>query len=147
MILIGCSNGETVSVIQSCPTLWEPMSPPGSSVHGILQERILEQVVILFSRGFSQPGNRTQVSYIAGGFFTVWATRKTQQRFHNLLKQRFQIWFSVGIRKKEGKKKLDWTSKGKSIIPVNKMKEHSRIKSHWYHFKPFLSSEISPKFV
>ena len=51
------------------------------------------------------------------------------------------------LERKKEKKKLDWTSKGKSIIPVNKMKEHSRIKSHWYHFKPFLSSEISPKFV
>ena len=74
MILIGCSNGEIV--VQSCPTIWEPMncSPPGSSVHGILQERILEWV-ILFSKGFSQLGTWTQVSYIIGGFFTVWATR------------------------------------------------------------------------
>ena len=40
---------------QSCPTLWDPMdcSPPGFSVHGILQARILEWVVIPFSRGSS----------------------------------------------------------------------------------------------
>jgi len=40
---------------QSCPTLWDPMdcSPPGSSVHGILQARILEWVAIPFSRGSS----------------------------------------------------------------------------------------------
>ena len=43
---------------QSCPTLWDPMdySPPGSSVHGILQARILEWVAIPFSRGSSRLG-------------------------------------------------------------------------------------------
>ena len=61
---------------QSCPTMCNPMicSPPGSSVHSILQARILELVVISFSRGSSRPRNQTQVSRvscIAGGFFTV----------------------------------------------------------------------------
>ena len=53
--------------------LCDPMdcSPPGSSVHGILQARILEWVAIPFSRGSSQPRDRTLVSYIAGRFFTV----------------------------------------------------------------------------
>ena len=45
-------------------------------VHGILQARILEWVAFPFSRGSSQPRDRTQVSHIAGGFFTSWATRK-----------------------------------------------------------------------
>ena len=55
-------------ITQSCPTLCNPVncSPPGSSVLGILQPRILEWVAISFSRGTSQPRNRTQVSYIAG---------------------------------------------------------------------------------
>ena len=44
-------------------------SPPGSSVHGILQTRILEWVAIPFSRGSSQPRDWTQVSCIAGRFF------------------------------------------------------------------------------
>ena len=44
-------------------------------VHGILQARILEWVVIPFSRGTSQPRDRTQVSHIAGRFFISWATR------------------------------------------------------------------------
>ena len=48
-----------------------PWSLPGSSVHGILQARILEWVVILFSRGSAQHRGRTQVSCIAGGFFTT----------------------------------------------------------------------------
>ena len=46
-------------------------SPPGSSVHGILQARILEWVAISFSRGSSRPKDRTRVSCIASRFFTV----------------------------------------------------------------------------
>ena len=50
-----------VLVSQSCPTLYNPVdcSPPGSSVHGILQARGLEWVAISFSRGSSQPRNQT----------------------------------------------------------------------------------------
>ena len=59
-----------MKVAQSCLTLHNPMDLPGSSVHGILQAKILEWVAILFSRGSSQPRDRTQVSHIAGGFFT-----------------------------------------------------------------------------
>ena len=61
-------------VAQSCLTLCntEDCSPPGSSVHGILQAGILVWVAIIsFSRGSSQPRDRAQVSRIAGGFFTV----------------------------------------------------------------------------
>ena len=46
-------------------------SQPGSSVHGILQARILESVAISFSRGFSRPRDQTQVSCISGRFFTT----------------------------------------------------------------------------
>ena len=51
-----------VLVSQSCPTLCDPVdcNPPGSSVHGILQARILEWVAILFSRGPSQPRYETR---------------------------------------------------------------------------------------
>ena len=45
-------------------------SPPGSSVNGILQARILEWVAISYSRGSSQPRNQTRFSCIAGRFFT-----------------------------------------------------------------------------
>ena len=56
---------------QLCPTLCEPMicSPPGSSVHGIFQARLLEWVAISFSRGSSRPRDRSLVSYITGRFF------------------------------------------------------------------------------
>ena len=59
-------------VAQSCPTLCDPMdcSPPGSSVHGISQARILEWVAISFSRRSSQPRDRIHVSSLAGRFFT-----------------------------------------------------------------------------
>ena len=55
------------------------MSPPGSSVHGILQARILEWVAIPFSRGSSWPRDWTQVSWIARGSFTVWVTSEASQ--------------------------------------------------------------------
>ena len=56
-----------VLVTQSCPILWDPLDYhlPGSSVCGILQARILEWVAIPFSRGSSQPKNRTWFSCIA----------------------------------------------------------------------------------
>ena len=62
---------------QSCPTLCNPTdcSPPGSSVHGTLQARILEWVAMPSSRGFPQPRDWAQVSCIAGRFFAIWATR------------------------------------------------------------------------
>ena len=65
-------------LLQLCLTLCSPLdySPPGSSVHGILQARMLEWVAMPFSRGSSQPSDQTQVSRIAGGFFTSWATRE-----------------------------------------------------------------------
>ena len=65
-------------VPQLCPTLSNPMdcSLPGSSVHGILQARILEWVSIPFSRGSFWSQDQIQVSHIASRFFTVWATRE-----------------------------------------------------------------------
>ena len=61
-----------VLVAQLCPTLCDPTdcSPPGFSVHGILQARILEWIAIPFSRRTSQPRNQTLVSCMAGRFFT-----------------------------------------------------------------------------
>ena len=76
-----------VLVAQSCLTLCDPMdcSLAGSSVHGILQARILEWVVIPFSRGSSGPRDWTCISCIAGGFLTVWATREVLQSSSDLL--------------------------------------------------------------
>ena len=67
-----------MKVAQSCPTLCNPMN---YSVHGISQARILEWVVFLFSRESSQPRDQTQVSHIAGRFFTSWATREVSKQW------------------------------------------------------------------
>jgi len=66
-----------VLVLWWCPTLWDPMDclPPGSSVHEILQARILEWVAIPFSRGSYQPRSQSQVSCISGRFCTIWTMK------------------------------------------------------------------------
>ena len=72
-----------VSIAQSCLTLWDSVdcSLLGSSVHGILQVRILEWVAIPFSRGSSQSGDWTLVS-ITGRFFTTWLSREENRICH-----------------------------------------------------------------
>ena len=67
-----------VLVAQVCLTLCDSMdcSPPGSSVHGFLQARILEWAAISFPRGSSWPRDRAPVSCTAGRFFAIWATRE-----------------------------------------------------------------------
>ena len=74
-LLQGCQEAQIaqksflmkVKVAQSYPILCDPTD---CTVHGVLQARILEWVAFPFSRGSSQPRNGTQVSRIAGGFFT-----------------------------------------------------------------------------
>ena len=65
------SERKWVQVAQSCLILCDPMD---YTVYGILQARILEWVTFSFFRVSSQPRDQTQVSCIAGGFFTIWAT-------------------------------------------------------------------------
>ena len=77
--LLQCRTVKSESeVSQSCPTLSDPMdcSLPGSSLHGILQARILKWVAISFSRLSSWPRDRTQVSHVAGRRFNLWVTRE-----------------------------------------------------------------------
>ena len=88
--------------IQSRPTHWDFMdcSPPGSSVHGILQARILERVVLPSNRGSSQPRDRTQVSPVAGRVLIIWATRLNPP--HPILRKlpnslTWDIWFSLTL--------------------------------------------------
>ena len=63
-IVLNAEKWKESEVTQSCPTLCDPMdcSLPGLSVHGIFQGRVLEWVVISFSRGSSSPRDWTQVS-------------------------------------------------------------------------------------
>ena len=67
-----------VLIAKLCPTLCDPMDckPPSSSVHRILQARILEWVTVPFSRGSSQPRDRIWVSCVTGRFFTNRATKE-----------------------------------------------------------------------
>ena len=75
----------TVLIAQLCPTLCDLMDcgPPGSSVHGILHARILEENsgAIPYSKGSSRPRNQTWVSPTAGRFLTIWATRETTSSY------------------------------------------------------------------
>ena len=94
-------------------------SSPGPSVHGNFQARILEWVAIPFSRASSRPRDWTWVSYIAGRFFIVWATREDQMLhtcawflsscfFQTLLLQLVQI-IACSLKKK---KKNYWSRVG-----------------------------------
>ena len=72
-----CGNGYTKLYISKVNFESERNgSPPGSSVRGILQARILEWIAISFSKGYSQLRDQTRVSCITGRFFTIWATRE-----------------------------------------------------------------------
>ena len=107
-------SAQSLSCVRLFSTPRTLCSPPGSSLHGILQARILERVKVThscltlcdpvdytahripqarilewgacpFSRGSSHPRDRTQVSHIAGRFFTSWATREAQEYWSRLL--------------------------------------------------------------
>ena len=79
-------------------TLRDPMD---CTVHGILQDRILEWVAVPFSRGPSQTRDRTQVSHTAGGIFTIWASREACeygsgcQLSHGLIWDCFAPWHNL----------------------------------------------------
>ena len=123
-----------VSVTQSCPTLCDPTDCclPGSSVHGILQERILEWVPIPLSRGSSWPRNWTWVSCTVSGFFTVWATREAPHQkswlyleLINFSAEKIKkIQFSVvlvisqGLNSQMRPAAPVWTASSEIIVPV-----------------------------
>ena len=83
-----------MKVAQSCPTL---CNPTDYTVHGILQARILEWVAFSFSRGSSQPRDWTQVSHIAGGFFTNWTIREAQTTRTQIGVSKLWIQYSISV--------------------------------------------------
>ena len=93
MCLIGTSADAAAKLLQSCPTLCDPIdgSPPGPAVPGILQARILEGAAMPFSRGSSQLRDWTQVSCIVGRLFTIWVTREAQNSVQNLIKAQYVL--------------------------------------------------------
>ena len=90
---------------QSYLTLCDPMdcSLPGSSLHGILQARVLGWVAISFSRGSSRPRDQTQVSCIAGKCFNLWATREAH-KFESHHEFKFRIFHAAFILSSARKK-------------------------------------------
>ena len=90
-----------MKVAQLCLTSCNPMGCrlPGSSVHRILQARILEWVAVPFSRGSSWPRNQTGISSIVDGFFTIWATREAGDKNNALYGFILFICFDLKILK------------------------------------------------
>ena len=74
--MIDLSGEIAVVYLLSCPTLCNTVDCQAPSVRRIFQARILEWVAMPSSSGSSQPRDQTQVSYFAGRFFTIWATRE-----------------------------------------------------------------------
>ena len=95
-------------ISQSCPTVCDPRdcSLPGTSVHGILQARVLEWVAMPSSRGSSQPRDQTQISHIADRFFTIWATREAVTQWTKFL---FLQKSSVLKEERSKSKSSSWT--------------------------------------
>ena len=104
-------------VTQSCPTLCDPMdcSLPGTSIHGIIQARILEWVAISFSRGSSWPRDWT---CIEGLHFNIWATREAPVQNESFLKKR------------------NWrpTFQGTGLGSIH-MQISENLRTHEYHFQ------------
>ena len=117
----------------SCVWLCDPLdsSLPGSYVHGIFQARVLEWVAISFSRGSSQPRNRTRASCIAGRR-SIWATREALWFLE-------QISYFISVYKPN-----KWTSKlylhmlgaWESLITSNKSKKLNRMKQKQLFLNP-----------
>jgi len=110
------------------PDSLQPMdcSPPGSSIHGIFQARILEWFAISFSRKISPPRDWTQVSCTAGKFSTNWATTEAPHLYVELGKKSLR-----GVESKSIYLKLWGSKSGKTIV-----KEHKVSVIRW------ISSEI-----
>ena len=81
--------------------------------HGIIQVRILEWVALPFSRGSSQPRDRTQVSHIAGGFFTGWATREPKSQRE--VGPEWDLWGWIAFVQVGHKRKWEWKGVAKSV--------------------------------
>ena len=112
-----------VCVTQSCPTLCNPMdySLPGSSVHGILQARILECVAMPSSRGSPQARARTWISCIAGRFFTTELPGKPQEFSAStkaILHTQKNLWRSWFCKTQKGRKWINESYIGRSRNPT-----------------------------
>ena len=127
-----------MQVAQLCPTLCNHL---GYTVHGVLQARILEWVSVPFSRGSSQPRDQTKVSHIAGGFFTILATREA------LFMSQFSQFSSVAQLCLALCDRMDCSMPG---LPVHhQLLEFTQTRVHWvgdaiYPSHPLSSSSPAP---
>ena len=122
--------------LQSCPTLCNPMdcSPPGSSVHGILQARTLEWVTVSSSRGHntSQPRDWTHISCssrMVGRFFTATREARSQVvcKYYTILYKGLEHW-AWGIMEPIS---CEYRYRAMTVFPV-------QTKSRWVEIKQFI---------
>ena len=96
---LGQLNRKLIGPVLLFVTPWTLCSPSGSSVHGILQARILEWVAVPLSRGSFWPRDWTLVSCIAGRFFTSWASREAPKppgfSVHGIFQARILEWVDI----------------------------------------------------
>ena len=85
-----CMIHSVSGLVQSCPTLWDSMdcNPPGSSVYGIFQARILEWVAISSLRGFSQSRDWTYIPCMGREILYHWATEEARITYRAATKGR-----------------------------------------------------------
>ena len=97
---MGFQRGHRVGHDWATELDWLDCSLPSSSVHGIFQARILEWVAISFSRGASQPRDRTQISCMVCRCFTIWATREANANAKQSERGCYSRWEQVEAREK-----------------------------------------------
>ena len=131
-------------VAQSCLILCDLMdcNLPGSSVHGIFQARIMEWVAFPSSRGSSQPRDWTQVSHIAGGLFTIWATREYAPHGLQLLLCISSVQFSRSVVSNSLRPHESQHAKPPCPSPTPGVHPNSCPSSRWCH--PAISSSVVP---
>ena len=107
-------------------------SPPGSSVHGILQARILEWVAISFPRASSWPKDWTRIFRLAGGFFATEPPRKSTRKVLLFFKHwNYSAWRDVSILLGLGRLRAE------SIQSLIWSELHPEHRSHWRHCYSF----------
>ena len=122
-------------------------SPPSSSVHGILQARILEWLVISFSRGSSRPRDQTQVSHVAGRRFNLCSTREalkckntvSQKTSYRDTELQIEVLTSKISREE---RKPGWKKKGEEAAGVGKKSWNSTSNLCNFHLGALISSSM-----
>ena len=101
-------DGYCCLVTKSCPTLCTPCSPPGSSVPGFFQAKVLEWVAISFSRRSYPPKDGTCVSCIGGQILYHWPTRKTEDLILWSPDAKSPLILTLMLGQTEGKRRSGW---------------------------------------